>query len=416
MNPGPFLMYLTIVGGCIWFAADMLFLLRSAQRRHQLTLEGRWADLERHFEGVEKTRRPFAWFWQRYLLPGGNATQFGLFLFQQGRLEQALTEVDRAISQVGKKPVLLRPFLRGATKAIRCGSRAARMLILTGMGRYDEVRAEAVRLGQASGSSVDANSPLALMETNCGRLDEALALARNVPPAHHQYDAMRSTTAWIYSLKGEPARAVEVMTHEPAGVAKFYRSEDLKTMGASPDGAKLIELQGRNLAGIFPPARWIRVAQTYLDQEAFANADAALGEAEKSLGSNQVLQISYWRTRARSHAGQGKSAEADDCIGRARALIQQFPRRSTVMETHLAIGRSYLSLRRFSKALMELGEARRNSLHPIERHQANYWTARTHEAAGNSLEALTYYKLVAADPIPSWMHRQAASICGKPFA
>jgi tetratricopeptide (TPR) repeat protein len=399
---------LAVIGVLAWFAADMRSILRTMQRRNQLAIEGRWTELEQYWERASSTHRPFAWFYQRYLLPGSNAALFGLFLYEQGRLEQALTTVDQAIKQIENKPAFFRPVFRRATRGTLCGALVARVLILTGMGRYDEAREGSARLGQASGSNVDPNASLALLEVNCGRLDEALALAKTVPPEHNQYDAMRGVMAWVYSLKGDFAQAIETLEYEPSGILKFYRSEDLENMNRSLEGSDLIALQGRKLAGIFPPSRWIRLAGIYIAQEAFEKADGALDEAKKSLGSNPVLQTSYWRHRARSRAAQGKSAEADDYIARARAMIQQFPRRSTVMETHLAIGRSYLSLRRFGEALAELTEAQRFALHPIEKHQTTYWIARTHEAAGNPSDAIAYYQKVASDPVPSWMRRQAA--------
>jgi tetratricopeptide (TPR) repeat protein len=409
MDQLAFLGYLIVGGVLAWLAADMRSMFRSLQRKNKLTIEGRWAELEQHFERASNTRRPFAWFHQRYLLPGSNAALFALFLNQQGRLEQALTQADKAIKQIENKPALFRSLFQHQTNGTLRGALAARVLILIGMGRYDEAREGAARLGQASGSNVDTNASLALLEVNCGHLDEALALAKTVPPEHNHYDAMRGVMASVYRLRGDFAQAIESMIYEPSGIVKFYRSEDLENLSQSQEGSKLIELQGQTLAGIFPPARWIKLAGIYIAQEAFEKADGALDEAKKLLGSNPVLQISYWRTRARSCAAQGNAVEADDYIARARALIQQLPRRSTVMETHLAIGRAYLSLRRFAEALAELAEAQRFALHPIEKHQAAYWLARTYEAAGNPGEAFPYYQQVASDPIPSWMQRQAAT-------
>jgi tetratricopeptide (TPR) repeat protein len=404
---------LIVIGILTWYAADMRFLLRLMQRKNKLAIEGQWAELERHFERTPKIHRPFAWLHRRYLLPGTNDAQFALFLFERGRLEQALTKVDQAIEQIESKPALLRPIFQRETKRIHGEAFAAKVLILTGMGNYDEARKVADHLHQVNGSNVRTNSSLALLESYCGRLDEALALAKTVPPEDRQYDPMRVVMAGAYRLKGELTQAIETLMYEPGNISKFYRSKDWENMIRNPEGSKLIELQGRKLAGVFQPARWIILAGVYLDQEAFENVDRALDEAEKSLGSSPVMQISLCRTRARSYAAQGRSTEADDYIVRTRLLLQQFPNRSTVMETHLAIGRSYLSLRRFNDALVELAEAQRFSLHPIEKHQAAYWIARTHEAAGNLNEALPYYQQVAADPIPSWMHHQAVAVCNK---
>ena len=404
---------LAAFGVLIWYAADMRSILRSKQRKNQLAIEGRWAELEKYWEQASNTRRPFVWLHQRYLLPGSNAVQFGLFLYQQGRLEEALAKVDQAIKQIENKPAIFRSMYQRATNKALWGALAARGLILTGMGRYDEAREAAARLGDASGYNVRANQSLALLELDCGRLDEALVLAKTVPPENNQYDSMRAAMARAYSLKGEFVRAIETLTYEPSSVSKFYRPDNWEKMKRSPEGSKLIELQGRKLAGIFPPARWVALAVVFLEQEAFKNADAALDEAEKSLGSNPTLQISYWRNRARSHAGQGKSAEAEDCIARVRGMMRQPYLRSTLMGTHIALARSYLSLRRFAEALAELAEAERIALHPIEKHLATYWSARTYEEAGNSSEARVYYQKVASDPIPSRMRSHAAAVLGK---
>jgi hypothetical protein len=49
-------------------------------------------------------------------------------------------------------------------------------------------------------------------------------------------------------------------------------------------------------------------------------------------------------------------------------------------------------------------------LHPIEKHVTAYYFAKIHEAAGRPQEALSCYRTVAADPIPSRMQKQSAEI------
>lgn len=264
------LAYVVGAGGLGWFAADMGYLLRSAQRSERLKLDGQWAELEQQLRRTMKSYRPFVWFTERCLLPGSSACQLGLFLYQPGRLEVALERVDQAVRQIDRKPAFFRSVFRRATHGTHVGALASRVIILGGLGRYEEARKSADRAGQISGSNSDRNAALVSLEVNCGHIDEALALAKTVPPEHHQASSVRVTAAWAYNLKGDFVQAVE--------------------------------------------------------------------------------------------------------------------------------------------ALVELSEAQRFALHPIERHQVAFWTAQTHEASGNPDKANSFYQQVAADPIPSWMQRHAASV------
>lgn len=64
------LAYVVYAGGLAWFAADMGYLLRSAQLSERLKLDGQWAELEQQLERTMKSYRPFVWFTKRYILPG----------------------------------------------------------------------------------------------------------------------------------------------------------------------------------------------------------------------------------------------------------------------------------------------------------------------------------------------------------
>ncbi|MEY2467065.1 MAG: hypothetical protein QOD03_1586, partial [Verrucomicrobiota bacterium] len=91
-----------------WFVWDMRSILKAGQRKYQLSIDGHWRDLENYFERAAKTRRPFVWLHQKYLLPGNLETQYALFLYKQGRLEESLTKVDQAIRQIESKPWIFR--------------------------------------------------------------------------------------------------------------------------------------------------------------------------------------------------------------------------------------------------------------------------------------------------------------------
>jgi tetratricopeptide (TPR) repeat protein len=401
-----FLVPLLIMAALAWFASDMRSILKSGQRKNQLSIEGKWRELEQHFERISKTYRPFVWLHQQYLLPGTVPAQHALFLFKQGRLDEALAKVDRAIRQIEGKPRLFRSIHRSETFRILCSSLRARTLILTGLGRYGDAREVAARLQQLTGPG-DPNAALALLEFYCGHLDEALAMAQPVPPGDKQYDSMRAVTALAYGVKGEFDQAIQALLYEPSDISKFYSPAGLQAVSESPEGPKLIELQRRKHGGVFEPARLILLAQVYVAKGEFENADRALDQAEKSIGPEPGIQTSYCRHRTCSLAAQGKATEAENYIKRMRAIVQQLPKRSLLWETHFAAGQSYLYLGRFNDALTELIEAQRSVLHPIEKHATAYWIARVHEAAGNHNEAIPYYQIVVADTIQSWMRKQA---------
>ncbi len=393
----------------LWcFAMDMRSILKSDQQKNRLSIEGRWEDLERHFVRASKPRRPFVWLHRRYLMPGNDTIQYALFLFKQGRLEEALARVDQAVQQISAKPWFFRSIHRSATFASLCGAFRTRTLVLTGLGRYDEAREAAAQLERLAGSNGRPNAPLALLEYYCGRLDEALALAQSVPPGDKEYDPMRGITALALCAKGEFDAAIQALLYEPGDIAKYYPHGGLETVGQTPEGAKLIELQRQKLAGIFQPARLLGLARVYLVREEFENAARLLDQTEKSLGPEPGLQASYFGQRACALAGQGKTGETEQYIQCMRVLARQLSKRSMLCETQFAAGQAYFYLGRFGDALAELIEAWKYVLHPMEKHSTAYWIARIHEAAGHPREALPYYQMVAADSIPTWMRMRAA--------
>ncbi|HTV41840.1 MAG TPA: hypothetical protein VMF08_14760 [Candidatus Sulfotelmatobacter sp.] len=388
-----------------WYSMDMRSILKWKQRKAQLTLEGRWYELEKHFENVAKTWRPFVWFHYRYRFPGNFTVQYALFLHSQGRLEEALAKVNLAIQQAnGPQPIFW--FRRPSDNlTTRCGALRTRVLVLTGLGRYSEARESADQLKKLTGKP---EATLALLEYYCGRLDEALVEAETVPREDGQYDTARGVVALAYTTRGEFHRAIEALSEEPGDITKFYTEAGLKTMRASPDGIKLLELRQKKLDGVVQPARFLRLAEAYLGMDDFKNADLVLDQAEMSLGANLAIQGSYCRFRACSLAGQGKGSEVESYIERLGTIAKQRFARSFVYDTHFATGRAYFYLGRFTDALTKLSAAEQSALHPIEKHATAYWIARTYEAAGERDKTIPYYRAVASESIPSWMRKKAA--------
>jgi tetratricopeptide (TPR) repeat protein len=404
---------LPIVVGLLWFSLDMRSLLESGKRKHQLSIDGKWKELDAYFVRAERTCRPFAWLHQRYLSPGNIETQYASFLFKQGRFEEALAKVDQAIRRNKNKPAIFRSFHAGVTAVTLRGALRIRMLVLTSLGRYDESRAMASELDQLTAPRHLPNASLALLNLYCGRLDEAIAEAQVAAPEDSQYDSMRGVLANAYCYKGEFQKALESLSYQPADAFKFYSKEGLETLTQTPVGVELIALKRKKLARIYPPAQWLKRAHVYLAMEDFEKAGEALDEAAKSLGPEPGLQFSYARYRAHSFAGQRKSKETEEYIERMRVIARESPKRSTTCQCHYSTGRAYFYLGRHNDALAELMEAQRNALHPIEKHVNAFWIAKTHEALGRTADARPFYQQVATDTIPSRYREQAAAALNK---
>lgn len=404
----PELIRFGVIALIAWFAWDMRSILKASQHKNELSIEGDWEGLERLYQKADKPYRPFVWLHRRYLMPGTNTAQYALFLYQHGRLEEALAKVDEAIRQIDRKPRIFRFIHRDRTFTTLCSAFEARTLILTGLGRHHEARETGAQLQRIAGPESRFGGAIALLDYNCGFIDEALAQARAVPRGHKQYDAMRGLTIKVLCMKGQLDEALQEAFYTPSDATTTLSPQDLATLSAVREGAKLIELKNKKLAGIYQPARLIMMAQVYIAREEFAKADLALDEAEKTLGAEPAIQAAYCRYRANSLAAQGRATEAEGYIARLRTMAQQIPKRSRLWEIHSAIGRSYMYLRRYGDALSEYTEAQRHVLHPLEKHVTTYWLARANEAAGERREAARCYQAVAADAIPSWMQKEAA--------
>jgi tetratricopeptide (TPR) repeat protein len=398
---------LAVLGLIIWYREDMRSILGWTRDKNRLSLDGRWDELEEHFKRAEKNRRPFVWFHRKYLNPGNLQTQYALFLFNLGRLEEALSKVDEAARRIEAKPWIFQSYFSSGTRTTRRGSLRTRILILSGMGRYDEARQAGAELQKFEGTGGKPVSALALLEFYCGHLDEALAIAEKAAPEDSQDDSMRGIAALCHSIKGDYHLALRALSYEPTDVTKFYSDSGMQLMNASPEGSELLALKQLKLAGIFPPARWIKLAQVHIASKDFASADHALDRAEKSLGPEPGLRAGYHRCRARSFAEQGKGPEAEKHLEHLRVIVKERPKRGLLWELHYTAGQSYLNLNRLNEALAQLQEAQKWLLHPIEKHSTNFWMAKAHEALGNQSEAIRYYQMVADDPIPSKIRNEA---------
>ena len=395
-----------------WYVADMRSIVKSLQLKNHLAADGNWKELENFYERATRPDRPFVWLHRRYLLPGNMQVQHSMFLFTQGRLEEALAKNEEAIRLIEGKPWIFHSFYTRATFKTLCGALRGRTLILSDQGRYDEAREAAARLERLTGGKGEPNEALAFLEYRCGNLDKALAIGQAGPLKGARADPMLGVMAFCYIMKGDFDQALRVLAYTPTDIVKLYSPGGLQKLSSSPEGVELLESKRRKLAGVFPPARFMKLARVYIATGDFAKADEALDQAGKSLGPEPGLQMSYWRHRAFSFAGQGKAVEAETFLERMRTLLKTYPKRAFQWETRYAAGRAYLYLKRFNEALAELTEAYKVVLHPIEKHSTAFYIAKAYEGAGNQGEARRYYEIVVAERIPSRMHEQAVEALG----
>ncbi len=173
---------LAAIGILAWFALDMRSILKALQCKTQLSIDGRWRDLENYFERATRTRRPFVWFHRRYLLPGNLETQYALFLYRRGRLEEALAKTDQAIRQIESKPWIFSSIHSSATLKTLYGALRTRTLILSGLGKYDEARKTDAELQEMTKPQRVANAGMALLEYYCGHFNEALTWQKRRRP------------------------------------------------------------------------------------------------------------------------------------------------------------------------------------------------------------------------------------------
>jgi tetratricopeptide (TPR) repeat protein len=211
----------------------------------------------------------------------------------------------------------------------------------------------------------------------------------------------------IFCFKREFTEAINILVYEPKDITEHYSPEDLALVLQNRESARFIALKRKHSATIHQPIRLLSMARVYVDQENLDDATQALDTTEPLLGANPVIRCSYHRYRALCAAAKGDALQTELHLANARSITQSLPKRDTQWETSIAAGRCYLSLRLTDKASLEFQEARRHTLHPIEKHVTNYWLARTAEAAKRRSEAIRHYQSVVADNIPTWMREES---------
>jgi len=393
----------------VWMLFDVHRNQRRRQERMRLKLAGRWDEVDAHYQRELRSHRlilPFLL--RKYVLPGTLEAGYAAYLYERGRFESALEYTDRAIV-LARKPRWRFKSLFGMKPNTRTLPVALnlRVLVLTGLGRYDEARATAAELRAILPPGQRKNSADCLMEVQSGNLGEALNLAYETLSHNLKDGTARLVASGVYSLRGDFSQAANILYYEPGDVTEHYSPADLAIALKDRQSIKFIALQRQYAATIHEPIRLLTLADVYIEQGTFDDATRALDAAEKLLGPNPVIRCSYHRKRALCAAASGDTQQAEQHLMEARSLVEQHPRRGAEWEVCVAAGRCYLALQQMEKARAEFAHAQTITLHPIEKHLTNYWLGRTAEAARHPAEAIRHYQSVVADGIETRMREEA---------
>jgi tetratricopeptide (TPR) repeat protein len=406
--------------GVFWFLADIKFAQRWGLKRAELGAQGKWRELNTHFESGLKCRRPMLLLFQHFVIPGTVEADYALHLSDQGEHERALVLAQKASGRSAKRV------------AVHLAILPAEATILSRLGRYDEARTVIEKgrslLGGPSCSSLPeiTSRQLAaglamqqgLMELHLGNLDAALKFGTEAC-AGNVSDPGRAVVSGALRARGRFKEALEVLVYESSNFDKFLEPalasmepHDVDSLARDKLFVETARQTDEQLSGVFGPAVEMGRALVFLEAGDGTNLGLALQRTQSKLKANQIMEHIYIRTRAcwLAMGGDATGMEAD--LARARQLAAEKPAsRSAKYETHLAVGRANFLLGRHGAAVEALKGAHDLGLHPMEKHTATFWLARATEMVA-PLSAGSLFKAVVADRFGTWMEADARTRCG----
>jgi tetratricopeptide (TPR) repeat protein len=384
-----------IIGLLLWFIADMNHASKLNRRRSELGAQGRWKELNEHFEAELTCWRMPLRIFRCFALPGGIEVEYAMHLYKQGELEKALEMADRAVVKSNR-------FRKHRDMPL-----IARAQILSGFGRYDEARLMLQQARKINPEVSFANLLEAMIEMYEGHIEQALALGQRALSDQKTTDSSRALVSALLTVKGRFQDALNILTYEPVRALALFTAEDLDLMTQTESGRQLVLAMDEEMAGVFRPVRYLAIAGVCLEAGDKENLEDSLNRAERELKSNPAIEHIYRRLRACCCAMKNEPTEMESHLARARQLANEFPSRSAKYETHQAAGRAYLLLQRNDAALTELRAAVGLALCPSERHYSNYWLGRAAEAAGQRQEAEKLFKSVITNGFDTWITADA---------
>jgi len=378
-----------------WLVADLEHARRWSLKRAELGAQGRWNELDEHFQERLTSPRPLLWLYRRIFVPGLGEGDYALHRSNLGDDEGALKWINQAIRKITFNKANLPTLLR------------ARALILTRMGKYEEAKASITQARSINSSRASLNNIEGLIELYLGNLDRALALAQEGMNLEDPKDALRLLAAGALRLQGRFQEAINALVYDPTRLSAAFGPANFKDIGYDQLGQRLILKMDQEVASIFPPGRELAMAEVFLDAGDTENLQRALDRAEGEMQSNPAIQIIYLCLQACSCGLQEDATGTEKNLAQLRDLSTKLPTRSVRFQTHYAAGRAYLSLQRTDLALSEFQTATNLAVHPVERHSTDYWLARAAKAAGDGPRAMALFQAIVQSRIASWMNADA---------
>jgi tetratricopeptide (TPR) repeat protein len=375
--------------------ADLRWDRKWSLKNAELSAQGRWKEMNAHFERRLACRRPFLRLHDAIARPGLLDAQYGLHLSNQGHNEKGLEWADRAVKR--------KSWRRKQTATLQ----QVRAHILCRIGRYEEAKAAVEHSRRADPGSGLADMLDAMIELNLGLIEVALTFGKKAFASGNLTDPARSVVSSVLALQKRFQEALDVLVYEPTNVLAFFSNESLSKVTSDDLGKDLVLRMDEEIAGIFRPGRYLSIAEVCIAAGDVANLEKALHGAQRELRFHPDVERIYWQLRAICHGLKGEASGAEESLKRARDLTVEVPTRLARFYTHCAGGRAYFHLGRSDVAISEFQEATQLALHPLEKHLNNYWLARALEAAGQKIEAGRIFGVVTEDGFATWMTSDA---------
>jgi tetratricopeptide (TPR) repeat protein len=249
-------------------------------------------------------------------------------------------------------------------------------------------------------------SSVALAELNAGRVDEALAIARQILATQPKIDQARTIASRALTLKGAFDEALAILDH-PVSDGKQHYDGSGDELQRFKEAAASEQRRLARHASVFGPTRLLAMARVYLAADDPARALDVLERCAPLVTNNAVTEMLYQPFVARAWAQRRDASKADTHLARMWQLTSAHPNRERDFGAHTVAGACALELGRLDDALSHLTKATNGLRHPIDRHGARYLLARTHAAAGRANEAAESYRAVVADGFATRFHALA---------
>ncbi len=384
---------------------------RHASRGTQLLEKMEWDALIRHREQSLRSRRPLMLLVRHISARGAFEIEFATDLYHIGQLDRALELATKALRVRGK------PQIVAAALDLRAK-------ILLSLGRYDEAKAELETLARHANRSVPAQTMMALIEIQEGKLREAAARLHRLLDEEAPHPDMNSARLYLSSAHfylEDFDEALKVLDHPFIDVFGYFDPKIAKTLLRTQQGAGRLEWVRLRYAKTVVPARLHAAARVHLHRKDAAKAVAAVDEVAAMLGDGPAhpwTKHDQHGFRALCFAEAGAVEEAMTALHAMWAISNGAPAPTLAVSAREFAGSVARRLRQYDEAMRMFEEGLKLCIHPIQKHLFAYWLALSAEEAGKADLAAANYDRVVADGIDTWMRsaamKKTASMRGMP--